>query len=152
MKGLELWPSLRIMHELWLNHGTSFRESQQWLGHHSCSWCNMKWERSYRQPSHTVFGESYFLLRKVASGQGPSRAFGSLCYPPFLPMHLLPPETPCPPSPVASCEKAATALSSSPCPTHTQPLHLLSETPHWPPHSSLLSMPLTEKQMDLLTS
>lgn len=76
MKGPGLWASLRIMHELWLNQRTPFRESQQWLWHHSCGHCNRKGERSSRQLSHTMPAS----WKKIPNGWSPAGALGSLCH------------------------------------------------------------------------
>ena len=120
------------------------------LGRQSCCWCNTEWERSCQQRPHAMSGESYFLPRRSLKGEVQPELLPPSAPHPFAILLLSSlPKNPYPT--LAKCEHAATSLLSSPCPTQALPPCFLSVTPWWPLHSSLSSMPLIEKQMDLLT-
>lgn len=147
MKGLGLWSSLKIMHELWLNQKTLFRESQQQLGHHSCSHCNRKGERSFRQLPHIMPASCKKVPKRVKSSQCSWLPLSQH----FLPMLFLYHHNPFLSQSLEQVWKGNHCLVilslSNPGPASS-----LALTPQQPLHSSLLSMPLTERQMDLLTS
>ena len=121
------------------------RESEDGLGHPSCCGCS----RRGGVAEGSMCGKNYLLQRGVLMGKVPSGLLPPSV--PFVCASLSFP-IPCCPSPLARCERTATALSPSSFYNQGQPPPWLSVNPPRPLPSSLSSMSLTEKQMDLLTS
>ena len=122
------------------------RESEDGLGHPSCCGCS----RTGGVAEGSMCGKNYLLQRgvlmgKVPSGLLPPSILSCLCIP-VLPQSLAVLV------PWPGVKGQSLPCYPAPSTTRAQPPPWLSVNPPRPLPSSLSSMSLTEKQMDLLTS